>query len=132
MIIKKTWEVCLDKDIRNIYDKVWYFIKNKYYYNEDDKPNLYLNKSNSIHELGLFYYGSKLEKPLIILNKLFLNNKNLVLNTIVHEFCHYMCWKIYGGNQHHNYRWKLFAKELGNYFGENITIYCKDNHPILE
>ena len=129
MLVKRTWVPCFDKDIKYLYDGVWEYINQKYGYT--DKPELYMNKSNSIHQLGLFSWDGK-GNTTITLNQLFIKHKESVLNTIVHEFAHYLAYKRYNRNCGHNARWHLIADELGKHFGEDITTYCSHNHEVLE
>jgi predicted SprT family Zn-dependent metalloprotease len=128
MMVKRTWEFCMDRDIESLYDKVWDYVSLNF--DLDDCPYLYLNKSNSIHNLGLFTCDGY--NTYIVLNKLFLNHKDKALNTIIHEFAHYVAYKKYGRNCNHSWRWKEIASQIGRYFGENITTYCSTNHEVLE
>lgn len=129
MLLKRTWIPCLDTDIRYLYDGVWEYINEKWGYT--DKPRLYLNTSKSVRQLGLFSFD-RCGNTAITLNQLFVRHKESVLNTIVHEFAHYLTYKRYGRNCGHNARWHLLADELGDKFGEKITTYCSHNHEVLQ
>ena len=128
-IIKRTWVKCTDNDIIYLYEGVWEYIAERYGYT--NKPQLYMNKSNSIRQLGLFSYDGK-GNTTITLNQLFYKHKDSVLNTIVHEFAHYIAYQRYGRNCGHSARWHLIANDLGNHFGENITTSCSHNHEVLQ
>ena len=129
MHIKKTWEICSDKDIESMFNEVWNYVSLNY--DLDDCPYLFLNKANSIHTLGLFHYDNVSNQSCIVLNKLFLKHKDKVLNTIVHEFAHYVAWKKYDDHLHDR-RWQQIGNQLGIRFNESILPFCASDDVVLQ
>ena len=125
----RNWEICSDSTLCNIYDEVWSYISLNY--DVDNCPLFYLNKSKSIHNLGLFALDDR-RRPIVVLNKEFINYPKEAVNTIIHELTHYLAWELNGHrNQNHNERWKKLANSVGKHFGEKITTYCEEDHPVI-
>lgn len=128
--LKRTWKLCNNSYINNIYDKAWDYISNEYdIYNQ---PDLYLNTSKSIHNLGLYVRDSSFKNSAVVLNVELINHPKEVLNTILHELCHHIADFSYSTNCHHDWRWKKIAQHVGNHYGEEITTFCSHNNEVLE
>ena len=129
MHIKRTWKICTDSNINNIYDDVWAYISNEY--DIDDCPYLYLNNSKSVHLLGLYTWDISGECA-VVLNAELLQHPKDILNTILHELCHHIATTLYKTNCHHDYRWKEIARHVGAHYRENITIHCASDNETLK
>lgn len=128
MHIKKTWESCIDKDIEKMFNTVWDYVSLNY--DLDDCPYLYMDKSKSVNTLGLFTWDNRSKESCITLNKLFVRHKDRVLNTIIHEFAHYVAWKKYDAHGHDR-RWQQIGNQIGMHFGEEILPFCSNDDPVL-
>lgn len=127
--MNRNWIPCYDEDLINQYNRVWDFVKAKYYL-PGNKPKFFLNKYKSTHNLGIFT-ASRTTGPVIVLNEAFVNHKDRSLNTIIHEMCHYVAYQKFGRSCGHDIRWKNIGKVVGSYFGEKITTYCSSEDAVL-
>ena len=127
--IKRTWKLCCNSYINNIYDDVWSYVSDEYdMYNQ---PNLYLNTSKSVHILGQYTYDLNARQGVISLNAEIVNHPEDVLNVIIHEICHHIANMKYNANCGHDYRWKKIAAHVGAHYGETITRLCEDNNATM-
>lgn len=126
--MNRNWVICHSPSLLSKFEMVWEYVEHRYHLKE--KPRFYLNKHKSNRVLGLF--TTEDSTPTIILNSVFLNNTDKALNTIIHEMCHFIAYKEYGRHMGHRAEWRIIGRDVGSYFGEEITRCSRDDELLSE
>lgn len=124
--MKNGWKICTNKTLIEMCKEVAGFCKCEFGLSGVTDVKVYTHRS--YRALGTCYSRSNE----IVLSDIYNKHPQYALNTICHEYAHYVADHYYGENCHHNYRWKKVANIIGKSFGEVIERVADSKDPILE